>query len=240
MLSFLSFKGSPGVTTTVAGVAASWPRPAIAVDLDPQGGDMLVGLGGGRVSAAGGILDVLAEARLGDLRGPLGRHALRPAKHGPLILAGFGSPQAAAAVDWPRTAEQLGSVDGVDLLVDCGRLNPTHPMTAVLAYSAAILIVTRSHLAAVRHVARAVPLLPRTMASPRLVVVGPDRPYSADEISRACGLPLAAVLPDDPGGACHWTDGAEPGPRFHRGKLQQAMLVTASGLAAADHAGRSA
>ncbi|WP_143030246.1 hypothetical protein [Pseudonocardia oroxyli] len=225
------------MTTTVLGLAASWPRPVIALDLDPQGGDMLVGLGGGRVSATGGVVDVLAEARLGDLAGALGRHVIRPVKHGPLMLAGFGSSQAATAVDWRRTADQLGSFCGADLLVDCGRLAHGHPSTAILDCSAAAFVLTRSNLAAVRHVARSAPLLETSAAPLRLVVVGPGQPYDADEIARACTLPIAAALPDDPAGARHWSGGVEPGARFHRGRLQRAFLLAASRLAAPDHAG---
>lgn len=47
LITFLSAKGSPGVTTAVLALATQWPRTAIAVDLDPQGGDVLAGVGGG-------------------------------------------------------------------------------------------------------------------------------------------------------------------------------------------------
>lgn len=230
LLSFLSFKGSPGVTTTVLGLAANWPRAVVALDLDPQGGDMLVGLGGGRVSAAHGIVDVLADARWSDFSGALGRHMVRPAEHGPLMLTGFGSPRASSAVDWQRTADQLRAFQGADLLVDCGRVTPGHPIGAVLAQSAVVVVVTRSHLASVRHVARSAALLGDDVAPGqlRLVVVGAGQPYSADEISQACGISLGAVLPDDPAGALIWSDGHEPGPRVRRSKLDRALNAAAA------------
>src|SRR5690242_8081560 len=104
LISFVSFKGSPGVTTTVLGLAAAWRTAAVAMDLDPQGGDMLGGLGGGRAAADHTVLDVLADARLGDFSEAVGRHVLRPVRHGPLVLAGLGSPLQAAGLDWPLLA----------------------------------------------------------------------------------------------------------------------------------------
>jgi len=45
-IAFASAKGSPGVTTAVAALAATWPadRPLVVAELDPAGGDLVVRL----------------------------------------------------------------------------------------------------------------------------------------------------------------------------------------------------
>ena len=89
LISLLSIKGSPGATTAALALGSVWPRTALVVDVDPQGGDALAGVGGGRQAADRGIVDVLAEARYGDPRAALGRHVARPAQcHAGIAVSG--------------------------------------------------------------------------------------------------------------------------------------------------------
>lgn len=237
LITFLSAKGSPGVTTSVLALATQWPRTAIAVDLDPQGGDVLTGVGGGRHPAQHGIVELLVEARTTSLLDAMGRQVIRPAPHGPLVLAGFGAPGQAIDLPWDALARQLADVPGADVLADCGRFVLGHPIVTVLHHSDLVVLVTGSSLRAARAAARALPPIRRELARPSgaepltMVVVGPDMPYAADEIAAGCGIDLAGTLPRDRAAATVWSDGAQPGRAFRRSRLQRVAFDLARALA---------
>ena len=229
LISLVSAKGSPGVTASTLALASVWPRTAVVVDVDPQGGDVLVGVGGGRHAAGRGIVEVLVEARHGDLLAALGRHVTRPVPHGPPVLAGFGAPGQAATVPWAPLADLLDGLPDTDVLADCGRYNPGHTITALLRRSRLTLVVTGSSLRAVRATTRVVAqlraelsLAPDDDESLGLLVIGPDRPYSVDEIEDGCQAEVVGTLPYAPDAARVWTDGAHPGRSFRRSALLRA------------------
>lgn len=240
LISFVSAKGSPGVTTTVLAVASRWPRPAIATDLDPQGGDILAGIGGGNVPAAHGVVDLVVDARRTDLITAMHRHVTRPVAHSPLVLAGFGAPGQAAGIAWEPVARQFADLPGADVLADCGRFAVGHPVVSALRNSDLTVAVLGSSLRSVRATARTLPLIREELGRPShrytpgplvLVVVAPGRPYDLAEIARACGTEVIGSLPDDPGAAQVWIDGTEPGRGFRRSALQRSALDLAFGLA---------
>jgi hypothetical protein len=237
LISVVSVKGSPGVTTAALALGSVWPRTALVVDVDPQGGDVLAGVGGGRQAADRGIVDVLTEARHGDPRAALSRHVTRPAPHAPLLLAGFGAPGQAARVPWTPLAEVLDGLPETDVLADCGRYTPTHPVGGLLRRSRFTMVVTGSSLRAVRSAARGLPLLRAELGlavdddeSIGLLVVGPDRPYGVGEIEQACHTELLGTLPHDPAAAAVWTDARHPGRSFRRSSLQRAAVALADEL----------
>lgn len=241
LISFLSAKGSPGVTTSVLALAARWPRAAIAVDLDPQGGDILAGLGGGRHPARHGIVELLVEARNESLHAAMGRHVVRPAPHSPPVLAGFGAPGQAANVPWDLVGSHLVDVPGADILADCGRFVLDHSVSAVLRRSDLVVLVAGSSLRVVRAAARTLPLIRRELGTAgeanhghgpvTLVIIGPDMPYTAEEIAGGCQTEVAGTLPCDPVAASVWSDGAPTGRGFQRSRLQRAAGVLARALA---------
>lgn len=241
LISFLSAKGSPGVTTSVLALAARWPRAAIAVDLDPQGGDILAGLGAGSHPARHGIVELLVEARVESVPLAMGRHIVRPAPHGPPVLAGFGAPGQATNAPWDLIGSHLVDLPGTDVLADCGRFAVDSPISAVLRRSDLVLLVTGSSLRIVRAAARTLPLIRRELGatgdgcgSPGrllLVIVGPDLPYNAEEIAGGCQIEVAGTLPHDPVAACVWSDGAPPGRGFQRSRLQRSASQLVGALA---------
>lgn len=241
LISLVSAKGSPGVTAAALALASRWPRTAIVADVDPQGGDILTGLTGGRQHASRGIVDVLVDARHGDVVEALHRHVVRPVAHGPLVLGGFGSPEQAAAVSWAPLARILSDLPDADVVADCGRLAVGHPVVELLRRSHTTALVTRSSLRAVRASSRAVPALRDALGVVGddddghrlgLLVVGPDMPYAVDEIEQACGTEVVDALPDNLRAARVWTDAATPPRWFHRTALQQAAAVVADELLA--------
>lgn len=241
LISFLSAKGTPGVTAAVLALAARWPRTAIAVDLDPQGGDILAGVGGGRQPTRHGIVELLVEARNENMLAAMGRQIVRLAPHSPPVLAGFGAPGQAANVPWDLIGSQLVDVPGADVLADCGRFAVDHSVAAMLRCSDLVVLVTGSSLRIVRAAARTLPLLRRQLGTTGdaisnpgrlvLVIVGPDLPYTAEEIASGCQAEVAGTLPHDPVAASVWSDGTPPGRGFQRSRLQRAAGVLARALA---------
>lgn len=244
LIALLSAKGSPGVTVSALALASQWPRPAIAVDFDPQGGDMLVGVGGGREPARHGIVELIVEARNLGLLAAMGRQVIRPATHGPPVLPGFGAPGQAATVPWDQLSRELTDLPNTDVIADCGRLTLDHPVVAVLHACDLAVVVTGSSLRGIRATARALPLIGRELALPAdaaaagdsslsltMVVVAPGVPYPAHEIARCCGTDVAGTLPYDPPSAAVWSDGAHPGRAFPRSPLQHAARDLARALA---------
>lgn len=232
LISLVSAKGSPGVTVAALALASRWPRPAVVVDVDPQGGDLLAAISGGQQPSGPGIVDVLVEARRGNLRAALGRHATRPVPHAPPVVAGFGAPGQAATVPWGPLARVLADLPGTDVLADCGRFCHSHPQSALLRGSHLTIVVTTSSLRALRATARVVPQLRDVLGVAiddderlGLVVVGPDQPYSISEIEDSCGAEVVGTLPSDRRAVRVWTDAADPPRSFQRSALQQAAAA---------------
>ena len=187
LISFISAKGSPGVTTAVMAVASRWPRPAIATDLAPQGGDILTGIGGGDVSAAHGVVDVVVDARRTDLLTAMHKHVRRPAAHSPLVLAGFGAPGQASGIPWEPMTRQFTDLPGADVLADCGRFVVGHPVAATLRNSDLTVVVTGSSLRSIRATDDAAHPRGARAAAPTTRA----RPGGA---ARACGRGAGAAL----------------------------------------------
>ena len=217
LISLLSAKGSPGVTTAALALGSVWPRTALVVDVDPQGGDVLAGVGGGRQPADRGIVDVLTEARHGDPRAALARYVTRPAAHSPLLLAGFGAPGTGGdgAVDAARRGPRRAARHR-----RAGRLRPLLPPATrwrgLLRRSR--LTAGGDRVVAARGARRraGLPLLRTELGiadddeSIGLLVVDPDRPYTAEEIEQACRTEVVGTLPHDPAAAQVWTDAHPP------------------------------
>ncbi|WP_214405751.1 hypothetical protein [Pseudonocardia lacus] len=227
LISFVSAKGSPGVTTTALAIGAVWPRRAVVADVDPFGGDVAAGLGRGSWPAGAGLMELVLDARTMPVEAALPQRVFRPAAHCPYALAGFGQPGQAGGMPWREVADAFARSTDVDVLADCGRFTPTDGVVPLLRRSDVLVLVTRSTLPAVRAAARLAPLLralgPAEPGDPRLTVlmVAPDRPYSGAEIAGACEAPLLGELPYDPRTAAVWSDGSPPGRGLTRTPLQR-------------------
>ena len=62
------------------------------------------------------------------------------------------------------------------------------------------------------------------------LIIGEGRPYKADEIGKAIGLPLMGTLPYDPASAAVFSQGAAAGRRFPRSPLVRSARALASAL----------
>lgn len=233
-----SGKSAPGVTTSTWALALCWPRPLIAADCDPAGGDMAAGLLPGRVSQDRGLLSWSSAARRGTpaLSGASMRpaHAVElPEVPGVWLLPGFtNATQGYSFTDevWERLASALERSEaalGRDALVDTGRLVGQRATWPVLRAADRVLVTVRPTVRSV-HAAQDIAGRLRDelgdLSKVSALVVG-DGLYSATEVASALRLPLAGRLPIDRQAAAALSDGAQATMRT----LQRSALLKAAG-----------
>jgi hypothetical protein len=198
-----SASGSPGVTTTVMGLALAWPRPVLVVEADPTGGSgILAGHFKGQVAHAQGLIDLAMAQRQDLVAAELPHQLLDIPGTGAKLLAGSRSHAQAGSlvVLWPALLEALRDLDptGQDVLVDAGRLGLEGSPTPLLFGADMTLLLTRSTLPAlIAATSWAETLRDETAATitrPGLLVVGEGHPYPAREVAGALRLPLVAKL----------------------------------------------
>lgn len=254
VIALLSGKGAPGVSTTALGLALHWHRPVLLVEADTAGGSVLAGYLRGACPADRGLLSLaIAQAHLRfldpealreqtiTLPAP-GQHDGHDGEGRVRLLAGLTDATQAGALHgvWGDLAGTLQGLDrgGVDVLVDVGRYGPGEVQRRVLLTRAEqVVLLTGSCLPQV-HAAQSTAQRLRTeldavsedLGTLTIAVVGPGRPYEAQEIAQHCALPLAGTLPWDPAAAGVYSTGERPDRRFARGRLNAGLDELASTL----------
>ncbi|MGW5789230.1 hypothetical protein ACWEV3_01365 [Saccharopolyspora sp. NPDC003752] len=221
VITMLSAKGSPGVTTAVAALATVWPGPGLVVDADPDGGDLLPGWAGqwwvdGRLTAERGVVSFAASTRhltSVPAEGLVGHVQEIPDSGHLRLLSGVTSRAQAGAIGedgWRRLAGAVRDVtteNGPDVLVDAGRWVPETPWP-LITEADLVLVGVRPSL---RHVSATHPLLTvlrELVPLHRLgAAVSATTSREADSVARALGIPVGLELPDDPAAARALSDG---------------------------------
>ena len=244
LIALTSAKGAPGVTTAALAITLSWPRPrrAVLAELDPAGGEVLAGYGGGQLPAPGLGELIFAARRGGGIGQQLWSHLVTlDAGKRALLLPGLADPAAARGVGWDRLAAALVELDGedVDVLADCGRLRAEWYPVPALQRAAAVLVVCSSTLRGVRAAKQAVTELRGVLGAigaggdgVGLLVAGPGGPYSGKEIAAAVGAPVIATLPRDAKAAAVLSDGVPTTRAWLQSRLMRAARVAAGDVAA--------
>lgn len=205
LLCLASLKGSPGVTTLAVALAARWPQPwrRVLVEADPAGGDLAARY---RLPVTPGLVSLAAAARRSTDPELVGEHAQLLPGGLPVVVGPTRADQARAALTTIAAADGqagvLGSFTGrhdLVAVVDCGRLDPDSPASAIVSAADQLLILARPRADELAHVAdhlaaehRGVPGGP---ARTRLLLVGPG--YPGAEVEREVGLAVAGSLPWD-------------------------------------------
>ncbi|HKE73031.1 MAG TPA: hypothetical protein VKB57_05425 [Acidimicrobiales bacterium] len=235
-IAFASAKASPGVTTTIAALAASWPedRDLHVAELDPSGGDLAVRFD---LAPEPGLVSLAAAGRR-DLRvDTFVEHTQAlpfPAAEGVarrVLVAPVAADQAVAALGTLRSGlvPVLAGLGG-DVLVDCGRLDPGSPVVDVALGADLLVVIVRPVVAEVHHLAaRLAALRPRALS---LLAVG-EAPYPVTEVATAVGAAALGTLADDPRAADALTvDGRSASARsMRRSHLLRDARAVAEGLA---------
>ena len=227
VLALASAKGSPGVTTTSLALTLVWPRPVVLVEHDPAGGDLLAGFLAGADPPGGGLLGLALASRRAPLEAgsvlertlPLDTSGNRRALPAPADSSQW-RPIAEAG---DRLADLFATVaadgSGPDVLLDAGRVGPTHGNPVFDQADLRLLVLrptlrgasaARSHITALKGV--------DASGGVGLLLVG-DGAYTAREISDALGLPVLGVIANDPVSAAVLAGERVAGRGFDRSPL---------------------
>jgi hypothetical protein len=244
-IAFASAKASPGVTTTIAAMAATWPdgRDLVVAELDPAGGDLAVRLD---LAAEPGLVSLAAAGRRELERSTFLAHTqpLPFSAGGPdtqpdgdghagvrrVLVGPVAADQAGAALAALRGALPgvLSSLDA-DVLVDCGRLDAASAAHDVAIEADLLVMVARPVVAEVHHLAaRLTTLRPRALS---VLLVG-ERPYTVSEVADAVGAQPLGAVPADGRAAMALISGHPGGVRgLRRSRLLREAREVAVGLA---------
>jgi hypothetical protein len=232
IVSLCAAKASPGVTSTAALLALHWPRPSsVLIEADPAGGALIARWAGAlAVSYEPGLISLAAT------REPITAASLHV--HSQLIGIGTrllaapphaGQSRAALASLSERASASMGSPNaGMNVIVDCGRLDPMSPALAFARRSVVTLLLARPRLDEVALLASTAASLRDAGCVVELVCIG-SGPYHPIEVAAHAQIPLAGVIADDPRAAA--TFGVH-GPTA-RGLARSALARSVSELAAA-------
>jgi hypothetical protein len=201
LVSMVSVKGAPGVTTLALGLAARWPRgEAVVVEADPAGGDLSPRFG---VAHDPGLATMALAARhAGRAPNPAAWLRRLPCGVEAVLAAAGAAASASLAALESRGGDLLRTLGaGRSVMVDAGRWWPDSPAMPLVAACDLVLLVARPRLDDIRQCRDRVPVLAQPGRDVRLVLVGEPKLWPASEIASAVGLPLAAVVPFDRHGA---------------------------------------
>lgn len=211
LVAVASVKASPGVTTTALALAAAWPaRRRLLIEADPSGGDLGPWLG---LPAAPGLASLAAAARHDHRQALIWHHAQELAAGLHVIVAPAGAGQAGACLSTLAATSVLAPVTSGPAVVvaDCGRLDPGSPAMAVAAQASLTLLVTRPYVSDLSHLAPRLAVLSSAGIRAGLLLAPADRPpqpaYGTQEIASTLGIPVQAVIPQDPRAAAQLIEG---------------------------------
>lgn len=241
LIALASASGAPGVTTSALGLTLVWPRPSLLVEADVVGGSsVLAGYLRGSVSPEGRTLVSAALAhRQGRLDVVLDEQPLALDDTGERrLLPAISEPAQAASLTpvWGPLATALAALerDGVDVVVDAGRLGAAHGPEQLVRQADLVLLVTRTQLPAVASArARAVQLREDLAAGGLdadalgLLLVGEGRPYTSREIARATGVPVVSAVAWEPAAASVLSSGVPRPRRWDQSAFVRSLRSTA-------------
>ncbi len=154
IVTLVSAKGSPGVTTLAISLAQVWSTRAVVADLDPVGGDiaLLARTPEGRaLDDETGLVSLGAALRRGT-EVEVEEHLVSTSMGVEVLLGATGPAQAQSlGPAWPHLHTPLQRFDGT-VIVDGGRFTSGSPVATVLAQSAAVVFVARADVPGIAHV----------------------------------------------------------------------------------------
>ena len=212
----VSASGSPGVTSTLLGMALCWPRPVLLVEADPTAGSAILAGRFRGLQSHSGLIDLVMAQRSGVLAEALPRVVMPVPDTTVSILTGSRTHAQAAGLAriWEPLLGVLTSIasTGQDVLIDAGQLGVEGSPTPLIAEADLTLLVVRSHLrslASAKSWAEALAADAVPGHSVQVLLIGEGRPYSTADVSRTLGLPVVATVAWDPCRSEVFADGAD-------------------------------
>lgn len=195
-----SAKGSPGVSTLACILGAVWPehRRVVVAECDPSGNDIAARFG---LSPLVGMTSLILSTRRAQ-DAPFESH-VQFLSGGLEVLIGPLSPEGARSLDRELAAVGIAATFSVsvDLIVDCGRLDPSSLGQRALILSADhVILLVRPDGAGIAHARAAVSSLTESNDRERshwFVEVGPT-PFDECDVAGVIGVPRAGTVPLDP------------------------------------------
>jgi len=228
LVTLISAKGSPGVTTTAAALTAvvADGDERLLVEIDPSGGDIEALTG---VTGEPGLLRVANDLRRHVDPQVLPGYAIAAPPGVRAILAPTSGPAAGSVV--ASVADRLGagfaSIE-TDVLGDGGRWAPTQVSARRIGGADLVAVVCRPTVASVEHTRHILDRV-REIARPIAIVLVGDRPYGADEVAEALETPVAGIMAWDPGAVgALWAEGVTR--RWHKSWLARSARDVFAGL----------
>ena len=201
VVTLVSAKGSPGVTTAAAALAAAATADtaALLVELDPAGGDLQILTG---VAEDPGVVGAAGELRRDVSPAAIGRHTTVAPPGLPALLAPTAGTMAASVIGsvldrWGPALRQHGGT----VVVDAGRWDATQITARRAGVGDVVAVVCRPTLAGVQHTRQMVDRLRDVARRPVVAVVVGSRPYAPAEVAAELDVPLAGAIAWDPRGA---------------------------------------
>jgi len=243
VFTLLSVKGSPGVTTAAAAMAAAGAvggESVLLVELDPSGGD--VRLLSTVTAAEPNLVHAAAELRHPQGEGDvLASQAVEALPSLPALLAPAGAVEAEAVLSsigdgW---GPAFRAFDGL-VMVDAGRWDPGQATARRIEGADVVGLVVRATAVSVEHARHSVAALRLAARTPVVAVVVGERPHPAEAVAGALDLPLAgAVAWDARGAGWLWAKGATAaGVRSSLARSAIRVLAGMEAHVAAGHAAR--
>lgn len=192
IVGLVSAKGAPGVTTAALALAAVAPD-GLLIEFDPSGGSIESWTGAG---GEPGLVRVASGLRRSPGPEVVLEHAVDVPSGVRSVLAPTAGPYAESTVTMARERLPmvLRDLSDVTVFVDAGRWSRSQQTASRITACDVVAVVcspTVEGVEAARWLAE--PLQLETRGNVVSLVVG-DRPYPADEVAQAIGIPSAGAL----------------------------------------------
>ena len=231
VVALMSHRGAPGVTTAALAIAAAWPvqagRRKVLIEADPAGGVMALRYG---IGVEPGLVTLAAAMRAEPSADTLWAHTQQLPGGLDVVVApdSPGATDAALNHAGRRLIRWLAELDDVDVIIDLGRAT-ADSATPFLTGATAVLVVARPDAEQLVPTAHRIGSLNRGDVA--WLLIG-DRPYTADDVTKAYGFPVAGVIADDRRGVAAMETGAG-GSSLKRSLLARSAGHVATSLASA-------
>jgi hypothetical protein len=214
VVAMTSVKGAPGVTTAALALTSAWPvhRRAVLVEADPAGGDIAARFGISPDPGLASLATGLRHEHSSGVGGTLTQHAQELSGGVRLLVEPVSRTEARSALDIVADSlPGLAEAEGVDLIVDCGRLvtgdhvspilesgtrTTVSPVARLLMHADLVLLLTVGELADLSHVQTLLPLLQTRHVGLSILVRSPQV-WTDEEIERELEVEVVGGLPFD-------------------------------------------